>query len=246
MEKTKRDNGLKEYNLKLKRHLSNDYVRLSEKRTELESELVQLKVDKDRRDKKLFQTVGQVNLRKYFSPLNIDDSLGKSNDEKLEQLKFNIERIESEIKAISANMVEIQEILKGADIYLNYKVKKEEQPKEEKVNQSAAYKKQLEKPLSDTHLEKNLTELVKVYQDQYDYIDMILEFEDHGIALEEKLCKNLLIQIINNINIAIEEYHITMIVIQGDIINDKIDLTISYMCEDDQENTVNIHYAVEL
>lgn len=237
--------SLKEFNLKLKRHLSNDYMRMSEKRTELESELVQLKVDKDRRDKKLFQSIGQVNVKRYFSPLNIEDSSGKNNDEKLEQLKANIERIELEIKNISSNMIEIQSILKGADTFLNYKDRRY-QANHSKDAQDKEYKKQLENQLVDSHLKKNLKELIRVYHDQYEYLEIILEFEDHDIALDEKLCKNILMQIVNNINIALEEYHATMIVIEGDVKDDRIELNLNYICEDDGESTVNIIYSIEL
>ncbi len=107
--------NMNEFFRKLKRHLANDYLALSEQKNELEGQLVQLRADKDSRNKELFQTFGQKNVKQYFSPLNIADTPGKNNDEQLEQLKADILRTETEIERLTAKLEDIQEYLTQLD-----------------------------------------------------------------------------------------------------------------------------------
>ena len=55
---------------KLRKHLSNEYLFLSEKKDNLENEILQLKMEKEQKDKTLFPNIGKKDVRKYFSPLN--------------------------------------------------------------------------------------------------------------------------------------------------------------------------------
>ena len=56
---------------KLRKHLSNEYLFLSEKKDNLENEILQLKLEKEQKDKTLFPHIEKRDVRKYFSPLNI-------------------------------------------------------------------------------------------------------------------------------------------------------------------------------
>ena len=57
---------------KLRKHLSNEYLFLSEKKDNLENEILQLKLEKEQKDKTLFPHIEKRDVRKYFSPLNIN------------------------------------------------------------------------------------------------------------------------------------------------------------------------------
>lgn len=111
---SKRNSFVKLY-VRLKNHLTNDYVQLSEKKNELENELIQLKIDRDRKDKKLFQNIEQKNMRKYFSPLNIEESKDRSQDEKMKQLNLDIQSREDEVANIVKNIENLQNLIEELD-----------------------------------------------------------------------------------------------------------------------------------
>ena len=60
---------------KLRKHLSNEYLFLSEKKDNLENEILQLKLEKEQKDKTLFPHIEKRDVRKYFSPLNINEKI---------------------------------------------------------------------------------------------------------------------------------------------------------------------------
>ena len=78
---------------KLRKHLSNEYLFLSEKKDNLENEILQLKLEKEQKDKTLFPHIEKRDVRKYFSPLNINEIDEEQKDEKEKQLTANISRI---------------------------------------------------------------------------------------------------------------------------------------------------------
>ena len=71
----------------------------------------------------------------------------------------------------------------------------------------------------ETHPEllKNLKELVTFFQDRYDELEILLEFEDEGIQLETRVVANILRQLTINIVSAVEDYDISMILIEGKV-----------------------------
>lgn len=113
---SKNGNFIKLY-VRLKNHLTNDYVQLSEKKNELENELIQLKIDRERKDKKLFQNIEQKNMRRYFSPLNIEESKDRNQDEKLKQLNLDIQTREDEIINLAKNMESLQDLIEELDTF---------------------------------------------------------------------------------------------------------------------------------
>ncbi len=58
---------------KMKAHLSKEMMYLTEKKDDYENQILQLKIEREQRDKTLFQHVEQKDIRKYFSPLNLSD-----------------------------------------------------------------------------------------------------------------------------------------------------------------------------
>lgn len=104
---------------KLKRHLSSEYLYIVDKRDDLENQIVQLKVEQSQKNKTLFPNIEQKDVRKYFSPLNIQEIEDDQKDEKDKQLLISIERMQDEISQLSYRMSEIKEFLHDIDFLLN-------------------------------------------------------------------------------------------------------------------------------
>ena len=92
---------------------------------------------------------------------------------------------------------------------------------------------------------KNLKELVTFFQDRYDELEILLEFEDEGIQLETRVVANILRQLTINIVSAVEDYDISMILIEGKVTEEKIILTLNCMCEDGPVDTFKISYDID-
>lgn len=95
----------------LKRHLSSEYLYLSDKKDALESELIEMKFELEQKDVKLFKSAPQQDTRQYFSPLNLVDIDENQKDERMKQLASDIKRVEAEIKQYDIRLDEIKDIL---------------------------------------------------------------------------------------------------------------------------------------
>lgn len=104
---------------KLRKHLSNEYLFLSEKKDNLENEILQLKMEKEQEDKTLFPNIGKKDVRKYFSPLNISEIDEDQKDEKEKQLLANISRISEEAEMLDGRMLEIKDFLQDIETMLD-------------------------------------------------------------------------------------------------------------------------------
>ena len=231
---------------KLRKNLSNEYLFLSEKKDNLENEILQLKMEKEQKDKTLFPNIGKKDVRKYFSPLNISEIDEDQKDEKEKQLLANISRISEEAEMLDGRMLEIKDFLQDIETMLDddskdslsgFLLKKEKN----RITVEDFYKKH------ETHPEllKNLKELVTFFQDRYDELEILLEFEDEGIQLETRVVANILRQLTINIVSAVEDYDISMILIEGKVTEEKIILTLNCMCEDGPVDTFKISYDID-
>ena len=99
----------------------------------------------------------------------------------------------------------------------------------------------------ETHPEllKNLKELANFFQERYDNLEILLEFEDEGIQLDTRVVANILRQLTINIVSAVEDYDISMILIEGKVTDDKIMLTLNCMCEESPVDTFKISYDID-
>lgn len=231
---------------KLRKHLSNEYLFLSEKKDNLENEILQLKMEKEQKDKTLFPNIGKKDVRKYFSPLNISEIDEDQKDEKEKQLLANISRISEEAEMLDGRMLEIKDFLQDIETMLDddskdslsgFLLKKEKN----RITVEDFYKKHKTHP----ELLKNLKELVTFFQDRYDELEILLEFEDEGIQLETRVVANILRQLTINIVSAVEDYDISMILIEGKVTEEKIILTLNCMCEDGPVDTFKISYDID-
>lgn len=231
---------------KLRKHLSNEYLFLSEKKDNLENEILQLKMEKEQRDKTLFPNIGKKDMRKYFSPLNISEIDEEQKDEKEKQLLANINRISEEAEMLDSRMSEIKDFLDDIEDMLkedsedslsSFLLKKEKN----RISVEDFYKRHETYP----ELLENLKELVTFFQERYDGLEILLEFEDGRIKLDTKVVANILRQITINIVSAVEDYDISMILIEGKVSDDKIMLILNCMCEDGPLDTFKISYDID-
>ena len=106
---------LMRFNEQLKKHLSGEMMYLTEKRDEYENQILQLKIEKEQRDRTLFQHVDQKDIRKYFSPLNLSDLAEEKKDEKQKELSDQIRQIQDNMLHIDDRMDEIRQLIREMD-----------------------------------------------------------------------------------------------------------------------------------
>ena len=106
---------LMRFNEQLKKHLSGEMMYLTEKRDEFENQILQLKIEKEQRDRTLFQHVNQKDIRKYFSPLNLSDLAEEKKDEKQKELSGQIRQIQDNMLRIDDRMDEIRQLIREMD-----------------------------------------------------------------------------------------------------------------------------------
>ena len=248
-------------NDQLKRHLSTECIYLADKKDDLENQILQLKIEKEQKDKTLFQNVEKKDVRKFFSPLNLKEIEKDQKDEKQKHLTMEMERIQQEIAQFDNRMNEIKELIHDLDILVqdpllieSIEERDSEQKMdamapiiddtvlddllmdEEKSNVASSHDDEKEKVISIKYypqLLRSIYDLSDVLQSKYNNLEILIEFNDHNLELNPDINQNLLEQVRDNIERAVEDYQITMILIQGNVTEEIIDLSISYMSENE-------------
>ena len=261
-------------NDQLKRHLSTECIYLADKKDDLENQILQLKIEKEQKDKTLFQNVEKKDVRKFFSPLNMKEIEKDQKDEKQKHLTMEMERIQQEIAQFDNRMNEIKELIHDLDILVqdpllieSIEERDSEQKMdamapiiddtvlddllmdEEKSNVASSHDDEKEKVISIKYypqLLRSIYDLSDVLQSKYNNLEILIEFNDHNLELNPDINQNLLEQVRDNIERAVEDYQITMILIQGNLTEEIIDLSISYMSENELIDTMKISYLVQL
>lgn len=100
---------------KLKRHLTAEYLYVTERKDALESEAVEIRFELEQKDKKLFRKSEQKDTRQYFSPLNLNDINESQKDERMKQLAADLKRLEKEINECEERLSEIKELLQDME-----------------------------------------------------------------------------------------------------------------------------------
>ena len=90
---------LMRFNEQLKKHLSGEMMYLTEKRDEYENQILQLKIEKEQRDRTLFQYVDQKDIRKYFSPRQIQDNMLRIDD-RMDEIRQLIREMDEIVESI--------------------------------------------------------------------------------------------------------------------------------------------------
>lgn len=110
---------LLQFDEKLKKHLSNEMIYLTEKKDDYENQILQLKIEREQRDKTLFQHVEQRDILKYFSPLNLSDMEDNKKDDRQKELSDQIQQIKNNISQIDKHMEDIRELIREMDDIIN-------------------------------------------------------------------------------------------------------------------------------
>ena len=109
------DERMEDFHQKLKKHLMDEYLYLSEKKDNLEAEAIQIRMEMDQKDKALFPNMEKGDVRKYFSPLSISGIKEKQKDEKEKLMNTNYSRIQDEMNLLETRMKEIMDFLRDVD-----------------------------------------------------------------------------------------------------------------------------------
>lgn len=103
------------FNEKLKKHLSEEMMYFTEKKNDLENRILQLKMESEKRDKTLFQNMEKIDVRKYFSPLNLSEMEQNKKDESKKELSGEMQRLHQSIEQIDARLNNVRDILHEMD-----------------------------------------------------------------------------------------------------------------------------------
>lgn len=248
---------------KLKRHLSNEYLYLIDKKDDLENQLVQLKVEHSRKNKTLFPNIEQKDVRKYFSPLNIQKIEEDKKDEKDKHLMISIDRTQDEVLKIGQRMSEIKEFLHDIDEFsegLSYSMDEiedgedfstnEEEKDTSNIPQKEDNYREIVDYLSDNReiypqMIRNLYDFSDFLKKEFNQIEILIEFSDNNIETSEDVNRNLLLQMNYNVNTVLEQYDISTILIQGEINAKSILISLNYICDDEKINAMNVRYEID-
>ena len=276
---------------RLKRHLSSEYLELTEKKDNLENDVIQMTIELEKKDKTLFPNQEKKDDRKYFTPLSIENQKNKKTDEKEKQLTLDIDRLKEEIENMNSRMSDITDFLKELEYINDY-------------NKSLAYKDVYNDDHGDTLIEgiegiddrlgsgiidgRNLEfndemDLIKEssegdytnYYDEYDNaqsyfrgrqiypqmirnlydlsdyykntspgLEVLIEYNDNNLELDPGDIRHILEQIVINIEHALNIYAVSMILIQGKVTDDVVNVSLNYICDDKAFDTVQITYNI--
>ena len=206
--------------------------------------------------------------------MNLKEIEKNQKDEKQKHLTMEMERIQQEIAQFDNRMNEIKELIHDLDILVqdpllieSIEERDSEQKMdamapiiddtvlddllmdEEKSNVASSHDDEKEKVISIKYypqLLRSIYDLSDVLQSKYNNLEILIEFNDHNLELNPDINQNLLEQVRDNIERAVEDYQITMILIQGNVTEEIIDLSISYMSENELIDTMKISYLVQL
>ena len=273
---------------RLKRHLSSEYLELTEKKDNLENDVIQMTIELEKKDKTLFPNQEKKDDRKYFTPLSVENQKNKKTDEKEKQLTSDIDRLKEEIGNMNNRMADITEFLKELE-YINdynkslaYKdVCSEEQGDflkegiEERLgsglildqnpelrNNSGIHHVFSESESEDYYLEydnlqsyfrgrqiypqmiRNLYDLSNYYQGTSPGLEVLIEYNDNNLELDSGDIRHILEQIVMNIEHALNIYEVSMILIQGMVTEELVNVSLNYICDNKAFDTVQISYNI--
>ena len=232
----------------LKKHLTNEYLTLSERKDVLESDATQIKVEIERRDRTLFPANEHSDARKYFSPLNLTDLKDTQKSEKEKELNRKLAGINKENTDIEAKMSEIMDFLRDLDDMISYADSNKELahdslPAADSEDVSKEKEPEKEKSIDKGHpgikidgnLRKSLNQLTSYYMEKEPPLEILLEYNCHQEEWGMEASRFIITQIGDQIYRAVKQYSISMVLLEvsDQTIDDKKELclTLSYDCE---------------
>jgi len=209
--------------------------------------------------------VEQKDVRKYFSPLNIQKIEEDKKDEKDKHLMISIERTQEEIFKIGQRMSEIKEFLHDIDGFsegLSYSMEEiedldssdepynsEDDTDISSIPQKEDNYREIVDYLSEDRevypqMLRNLYDFSDFLKKEFNQIEVLIEFSDNNIETSEDVNRNLLSQMNYNVNKILEQYDISTILIQGEINAKNIHISLNYICDDEKIGAMNVRYEI--
>ena len=273
---------------RLKRHLSSEYLELTEKKDNLENDVIQMTIELEKKDKTLFPNQEKKDDRKYFTPLSVENQKNKKADEKEKQLTSDIDRLKEEIGSMNNRMADITEFLKELEYINDYnkslaykEIYGEDQGdflkdgiderlgnglvldhNSELGNNSGLHHTYSEDEGEDYYLEydnlqsyfrgrqiypqmiRNLYELSDYYQGTSPGLEVLIEYNDNNLELDSGDIRHILEQIVMNIEHALNIYEVSMILFQGKVTEELVNISLNYICDNKAFDTVQITYNI--
>ncbi len=252
-------------NDRLKRHLSSEYEELTEKKDNLENDVIQMKVELEKKDKTLFPNQERKDDRRFFTPLNIEDHKNKEEDSKEKQLTSDINRLKQDIERMENRMSDITDFLKEMAFLNDYNkalsLRDNNEDSEGEMDQDKDQDAALDQENGDndqdssqddhnyfkTHqiypqMIRNLYDISDYYQNTYPSLEILIEYNDNNLELSSEDIMPVLRQLLINIEDAIETYGVSMILIQGNVSEELLNISLNYICDNKSFDTVQIIY----
>ena len=273
---------------RLKRHLSSEYLELTEKKDNLENDVIQMTIELEKKDKTLFPNQEKKDDRRYFTPLSLESHKNKKTDEKEKQLTSDIDRLKEEILNMDSRMSDITEFLKELEYIndynksLSYKedynddhsdaligsinerlgsgindgINLERSDKMDLINDSSEndsidYYEEYDNAQNFfkgrqiyPQMIRNLYDLSDYYKNTSPGLEVLIEYNDNNLELDPGDLRHILEQIVINIEHALNIYAVSMILIQGMVTEDVVNVSLNYICDDKTFDTVQITYNI--
>ena len=82
-------------------------------------------------------------------------------------------------------------------------------------------------------------------KEMFNQIEVLIEFNDNNIETSEEVNRNLILQLYYNICCTLEEYDISTILIQGEISGKNIKISLYYVCDKEEINSMSVSYEID-
>lgn len=196
---------------KLREYLTKEYMRLSDEKEELLSQKISLEAE-EAESKDLFFNRNKIEERKrLFLPFAKTIFLEEEKEEESENAR-KIQRLEINVNSINSNMEELKE-------YLTF-------------IQSMVKEKEDTFGVSDD-LKEMLLAVVAFLQNQYDHIEFLTDFDEGDMITSTEFNGNLIRILTYTISSTIESNTMDSVIIDVKHIEDKINITLYMLLEDE-------------
>ena len=153
------DDRMDAFHDKLRKHLSNEYIFLSDKKQALENEMLQMKIEMEQKDRSLFPSISHEDARKYFSPLNYSEIEDKQKSKKEKEMNEALSKISDELSLLEERMEEIKDFLRNMESIFSGSGEAEEEEigeiTSDEYEYSDQYREEFETDYVDPYDEKN-------------------------------------------------------------------------------------------
>ena len=92
---------------------------------------------------------------------------------------------------------------------------------------------------------RNLYDYADYIKNEYNQIEVLIEFNDNNIETDIEENRNLLRQVDYNVRTVMEEYDVSTILITGEVTAKKVRLSLNYVCDQEEIEAMNVNYGID-